>query len=218
MYHGEMATMAPEKTSRRRSQAERRAATRVALLDATVACLVEQGYARTTTRTIAERAGVTPGALQHHFGSKPELLSAALGHIAEQLVKETSTHGADTTLPIGPRTELFLDRMWALFKGPLFQAGTELWVAARTERELRESLFEVQRFGTRAILAAGPLLYPELAGRPGLSELIETGQAALRGLALLRLIDPQDADRVWPATRAHLLALTAAFNGESGAP
>src|SRR5579871_1588533 len=74
--------MAGAKTEReRRTQSERREATRLALLDAAADCLVELGYARTTTRRVAARASVTPGALQHHFSSKAELLRATVSHI-----------------------------------------------------------------------------------------------------------------------------------------
>jgi len=51
----------------RRGQEERRASTRARLLDATVECLVDHGYAATTTTVIAERAGVSRGAQLHHY-------------------------------------------------------------------------------------------------------------------------------------------------------
>src|SRR3954466_2105232 len=58
---------------RRRTQAERSAATREALLDATLACLVEDGYANTTTARVAERAGVSRGAHPPHFPTRATL-------------------------------------------------------------------------------------------------------------------------------------------------
>src|SRR5271157_4688134 len=70
--------------SPRRSQAERSAATRDALLDATIACLVEDGYAHTTTSRVAERAGVSRGAHLHHFQTRQALLAAAMEHLAER--------------------------------------------------------------------------------------------------------------------------------------
>ncbi len=215
MYGWGMAVTVPDAVRARRTQAERRAATRVALLEATIDCLVELGYANTTTRAIADRAGVTPGALQHHFATKAELLGDARRHISEKIVRALGARAPASTLSIPLRTERFLDGVWELFKGPLFAAGMELWVAARTDADLRGSLIDVQRYGAESIAAAGPILYPELAGRPGLAELIATGQAAMRGLALLRFVNESDADRVWPATRAHLLALTRQFSGEA---
>src|SRR5208282_2690558 len=68
----------------RRSQAERSATTRDALLDATIACLVEDGYANTTTSRVAERAGVSRGAHLHHFQTRQVLLAAAMERLAER--------------------------------------------------------------------------------------------------------------------------------------
>lgn len=51
---------------------------RAALLAAARACLLERGYARTTARDIAGRAGVSLAAIGYHFGSKEALLDAAL--------------------------------------------------------------------------------------------------------------------------------------------
>jgi len=190
----------------RRTQAERRAATRTALLDATIASLVEEGYANTTTRGIAERAGVTPGALQHHFATKVELMAEARRRISTKIVEEVLAQGDLTGLPLLERSERLLDLMWQLYRGPLFQAGMELWIAARTDAELRASLVEVQHMGGEFIAAVGPTVYPEVDDQLGVTELIATGDAALRGLAVLRFVNPPDADRAWPATRAYLLA------------
>src|SRR4051795_6622477 len=71
----------------RRTQAERSATTRAALLDATVASLVEVGYANTTTTGIAERAGVSRGAQMHHFPAKADLVAHAVEHLAEKRIE-----------------------------------------------------------------------------------------------------------------------------------
>jgi AcrR family transcriptional regulator len=212
-----VAARAVEPNRKRRTQGERRAATRAALLDATIDSLVEDGYAKTTTRGIARRAGVTLGALQHHYASKAELLAATRRQITERIVQQMSVDGVTAGLSIPQRAEWALDRLWDLFKGPLFQAEMELWVAARTDGELRDNLVEVQRYGAHWIAAGAPILYPELADSAGLSELISTALAAIRGLALLRFVNDADADRGWPALRAHLLALTVQLSG-SGEP
>ena len=68
----------------RRTQAERTAAMRARLLDATIECLVTYGYAGTTTPRVAQLAGVTRGAQIHHFRSKEDLVVAAIEHLAQQ--------------------------------------------------------------------------------------------------------------------------------------
>jgi AcrR family transcriptional regulator len=185
------------------------------LLDATIDALAQEGYANTTTRGIAARAGMTPGALQHHFATKTELLGEARLHISTKIAQAMLAQGSLTALPMPQRSEQLIDRMWELFKGPLFQAGMELWVAARTDTELRGKLVEVQRTGGQWIAAAGRINYPELADRTGLAELHATIEAALRGLAILSFVNAADADRTWPATRAYMLAVAAQFAAEA---
>jgi AcrR family transcriptional regulator len=199
----------------RRSNAERREATRTALLNAAVDSLAEEGYANTTTRGIAERAGVTPGALHHYFPSKAKLLGEARRHISAKIIVEVRGPGAPAAVPLPQRAEAQMDRMWELYKGPLFQAAMELWVAARTDAELRGELSEWQRDGASWVLDGSSSAYPELADRPGLPALIATGEATLRGLAILRFISDEDAEKLWPATRAYLLALMGGFSAEA---
>lgn len=204
----------PERT--RRTQAERRAATRTALLDAAIDCLAEEGYAKTTTRRIAERAGVTPGALQHHFATRAELLGQARRHLGSKVAQKMfEDRPADIASP-RLRTEHQLDRWWDLLTGPRFAAMVELWLAARTDAELREQLAEAERDGARLAAAATRIVYPELADRPGFAQLISTGQATMRGLAMLRFVDETGADEAWPAMRSHLLRLVSQFIGDAG--
>lgn len=58
--------------------------TRAAILDAAVECFYELGYANTTTENIARRAGVSRGAMLHHFPTRFELIKAAVEHLNEQ--------------------------------------------------------------------------------------------------------------------------------------
>ncbi len=79
----------------RRSQADRRAQTRKALLDAARDLFVEKGYAETGTPEIVKHANVTRGALYHHFEDKPDLMRALVHQeataVAAEIDAETST-------------------------------------------------------------------------------------------------------------------------------
>src|ERR1700744_4471142 len=104
----------------RRSQAERSAATRQALLDATVACLVEDGYASTTTSRVAERAGVSRGAHLHHFQTRHAPVAAAMEPPAERRGAELLA--AAERLPAGrERLVQGLDLLWSGYASPLYQ-------------------------------------------------------------------------------------------------
>ncbi len=74
----------------RRTQAERSATTRTALLGAARELFAERGFAATGRDEIAERAGVTRGALYHHFESKEAVLRAVVAEMEAELVERVS--------------------------------------------------------------------------------------------------------------------------------
>jgi len=52
--------------------------TRALIMDETVRCVVEEGFAAASAKHIAERAGVTWGVIQYHFGDRDGLLAAVV--------------------------------------------------------------------------------------------------------------------------------------------
>jgi AcrR family transcriptional regulator len=175
-------------------QDERSAETRRRLLDATVACLVERGYAGTTTTEIASRAGVSRGAQLHHFPKKDELVVSALEHVFELRLVEMSAAVAER--PSGSRAHriaLLIDAMWPLFKGPTFCAWLELLVASRTDPALNDAVRAASvRFGEGFRAGLGALLdWPE-EYREKLDDLIGVVFAHLESLALERMLFAPD--------------------------
>jgi AcrR family transcriptional regulator len=127
------------KTRVRRTQAERSASTREALLDAAVENLVDRGFSGTTTTDVCRRAGVSLGALLHHFPTKADLLTAAVGHVMER--RQTEFRKAMTDVePGADRLSAAIDLLWEAFDTPTFQAWVELWVGARTDPELASAM------------------------------------------------------------------------------
>jgi AcrR family transcriptional regulator len=197
----------------RRTQQERRASTRKALLEATIQCLVEQGYAGTTTRAVSERAGVSTGALQHHFTSKEELVSEAIGYLAGKLTAQLIEQGVPSASSRRHLTEQLVDYLWRTLNGPLMAAATELGVAGRTDPLLRERLVEAQHQALEGVPLAAGQLFPEQAARPDFIGLISTVLAAMRGVVLLGFVSSADQEDVWRAARPHLLALVEGWRG-----
>ncbi len=135
----------------RPTQEQRSKATRVGLLDATIDSLVEVGYAGTTTSRVCEAAGVSRGAQVHHYPTKAELVVAALEHLAEKRLQDMQAKAAELDQATD-RIGASFDFLWDAFSGPLFFAVLELWVAARTDKELRARLLPVERrLGSRII-------------------------------------------------------------------
>jgi AcrR family transcriptional regulator len=158
------------------------------LLDATVGCLLELGYQGTTTAAVQERAGLSRGALMHHYASKEELLVAAVRHLGEQRGANLRRQAA--LLPDDDdRISQAIDLLWDTFTGPLFTATLELWSAARTDPELRVALLDSER-GLRADLGAAmeELFGPRVASEPEFAAAIELTLQFLRGAALTAIL------------------------------
>lgn len=188
------------------TQAERRATTRAALLDATITCLVEHGYTRTTTGRIAEAAGVSRGAQLRYFRNRADMVTAAVSRLATLRVGSFIE-----TIGSGPTSaEASIDALWEGHQGPLFDATLELWVASRTDPVLRESLVRVERNVAAEILAAARTSLPESSSRAGFTEDMVHVLATMRGLALLRLSSgtgPRALTDLWPRIREQLITL-----------
>ncbi|MBV9293661.1 MAG: TetR/AcrR family transcriptional regulator [Frankiales bacterium] len=169
----------------RRTQAERTAATRAALLTATVDTLVESGYRNTATQAVAKRAGVSYGALLHHFPTKADLLAAAVQHLFDQRIAEFRKAMADIP-PDRPKVDAAIDTLWSMFQGPAFTAWLELWVAARTDPELAGAVTRVdQQFVDTSVEIFRELFADETAVNPALPRLaIGMTFTFLDGLAL----------------------------------
>lgn len=127
----------------RRTQAERRAATRTALLDAVLDCLVARGHAGTTTTEICRRAGVSQGALFRYWDTKGELLVAAVEELFTRLFATIRERMAGVTAADDP-VEAAVRALWELFQRPDLLAALELYVAARTDDDLRAALVRLE--------------------------------------------------------------------------
>lgn len=175
---------------------EQRARTHEVLLDATIRCLVTHGHAGTTTQRIQDEAGVSRGALLHHFGSKSELLVAAIHHIADMRLREFGELVAD--LDEGHEAlEQMVRAIRSVMAGPPFQAAIELWTASRTDAQLREALLPAER-------RLGSALRDLFNRHSGITDpraaqtAFETLMALVRGLELTRIMrtDPTLEDRI----------------------
>jgi AcrR family transcriptional regulator len=178
----------------RRTQEERRTTTRTALLDATLQCLDEDGYAHTTTTRIARQAGVSRGAQLHHFPTKIELVTEAVAHLFER--RHAEFLDAFARLPAeAARVEAAIDLLWEMFRGPTFLVWLELAVAARTDPELAEP---VQRL-TGEFTDLVERTFLDLFERPDTSNAFfdiapRFAFAVLEGLAISRLHGPEEAN------------------------
>ena len=172
----------------RRTQEERSAATRVRLLDATIECLVELGYAGTTTTEIVKRAGVSRGAQVHHFPTKAELVAEAIVHLSRKR-REELRHELETAKANGDRFSLAVDLLAKSFSGPLFAAAMELVVAARTDEALRPAVRAVERDADEGIRELCAKVFgPEALRRKAFRDAIEMTIRLAAGMAMTQMM------------------------------
>jgi AcrR family transcriptional regulator len=132
----------------RRTQRDRREATITKLIDATIASLLEVGYARTSVKEICNRAGVSHGGLFRHFESLIDLFMAASEEVSRRQLESLEAGLARAAASEEPLVTV-LHVMRDVSRDPVTAVFHELIVAARTDPALHKAL---QVFG--ASLAA----------------------------------------------------------------
>jgi len=177
----------------RRTQEERSHAMRARILEATLECLAELGYAGTTTIVVAEHAGVSRGAQLHHFPTRASLISAAVQHLFAQLTERYER--GFTRVPAGAeRIGAAVDLLWEIFQDARLTAVLELYVAARTDEELHRELVPIAERHHEKVLRLARGYFPDasLDGQ-AFAALLDVVLDALQGLAVRRLVtsDPK---------------------------
>lgn len=170
-------------------------------------CLADGGWSATTVAVVAERAGVSRGAAQHHFPTREDLITAALEHMFDERIESAR---AELAAPgTSPTTEAVVARLVEHFTGTLFKAALQVWTAAAADEALRERVVPLeQKFGRlayrMAIEALGVSDEDETVHR-----LVQATLDLARGLGLADVLTDDSARRaeVVRAWAAHLDAV-----------
>lgn len=175
----------------RRTQPERTAEARAALIDAAITVLHRVGFIGATTAVIAEEAGVSRALITHHFGSRSQLMADLINevyereHLAYQKLESDGNRGAQ--LSDWP------EMLWEVISRPSGLAVLEILQASRSDPELAALVGPMQsRIEERA--AAGMHL------RFGSNDAAETLAAmrllvwAIRGLAIAQVLVENPAE------------------------
>lgn len=179
-------------TAERAPKQDRSRATRQRLLEAAVACLAEHGWTGSTVAVVAERAGVSRGAAQHHFPTREDLFTAAVEYVAEE--RSTALRALFPQGATGDRRAA-VSALVDLYTGPLFRAALHLWVAASNEDQLRPRVTELEaRVGRETHRIAVDLLAAD-ESHPGTRETVQGLLDMARGLGLANLLTDDRARR-----------------------
>jgi len=148
-------------------QAQKSAMTRDRILDAAINCFVELGYTNVTTARVASSAGVSRGAMLHHFPSKTELIQAAVEYLHDKLLEDYTerVNSIPKSLQGAERRRAGLDAYWEHLIGDLFVVYHELCVASRTDPELRAILENSQQLFEQHVRESNEHLFAEWIDR-----------------------------------------------------
>jgi AcrR family transcriptional regulator len=179
----------------RRTQEQRSAETRALLLDVTISCLAELGYAKTTAQVIADRAGLSRGAQLHHFGTRAHLVTAAMEHLFERGTQEF--RAALTSMPEGtdPVVHAF-DVIWKIMSGTTGRAYMELAWASRSDPELHRTMIEANRRNDEQVDAIFRDLFGDSPEASEYYDIIWTAVFALVEGLIIEKVIREDDDRI----------------------
>jgi AcrR family transcriptional regulator len=165
---------------------ERGHRTRAAIVEETVLCVLEEGFVAASAKHIAERAGVTWGVIQYHFGDRNGLLADVVAYGYENFrVAIGAVSGAESDSRL--RVASVVDAAWTAFSAPESRASLEILIATRSSRgpkqttELEEMARDMRSLG--AVLVGGSKEAQSLGRTIG-----EVMWAALRGLVFAQMI------------------------------
>ncbi len=176
---------------KRRTQAERTAETREALLDAAIRLLYRKGYSGTSTEAISEEAGVTRGALHHHFGTRAQLMADVIGIVYERERRAYEEIATDTGR--GGHISDWPEMLWEVLSRPSGLAVLEILQASRSDPELAELVTPMQARVEQMSLEAIKQQFGS-GDDAGVLAGIRLFVWAVRGLSIAQVLAPDPAE------------------------
>jgi len=169
-------------------QAEKSAMTRSAILEATIQCLLELGYANTTTALIANYAGVSRGAMMHHFPSRISVMRAVIDYLHVLRLQEYRDLMVDIDDPQSSLTDKAIresvEAAWRYVNLPSFLAYQEMLAASRTDGELRQIIDPVEKDFEKQFLDTVKAVFPHWQNLARLEGAHDMVQFLMKGMAL----------------------------------
>ncbi len=195
------AKTAPARSNGGTLQAAKAAQTRNRLLEATVRCIVKHGYANTTTPRVAKEAGLSRGAMMHHFENGAALIKATIIELHEKRLRAFRRAAGR---PEEHDVDMLVETYWAQVQKPAFIAFHELALAARTDKELADILLPLQEEFRDRFNAQAHALFPEWRDAPKEFDLaMNLSQTILEGMSIAVQTGAMDRAKV-PMMLTHL--------------
>ncbi len=194
---------------------DRSRATRRRLLETTIRCLARHGWEVSTVAFIAAEAGISRGAVQHHFRTREALIIAALEFMFEERVALLDAL-PDPGGAAPDRVHAVVTGLIDAIGGELFRAALQVWTVAAADPELRATVVPLERHFARGVHRRAVRLLRVDDTDPGVRGLIQATLDLARGLALADVLtdDSRRRARVVRAWSDQLaVALAASHTG-----
>jgi len=169
-------------------QAIKSANTRRTILEAAIQCIIDYGYARTTTSLIAEYAKVSRGAMMHHFPSRQAVLKATIKYLHKKRLSEYKKMMEAIGIPLREmnreKIAQSVGEAWKYVNLPSSVAYQEILMASRTDQELRQVLEPLEQDFEKSFIERGRKMFSPWAGRDELEVVHDAALFMLTGMML----------------------------------
>jgi AcrR family transcriptional regulator len=174
---------------------EQRRETRARIVAAAVRSLVDKGYAATTALGVQRDAGISRGALLHHFPTSEALSAAAVAELVEVNLQAVLDESERT--PPGPDpVERGVGVLYRASRRSSFAAELELWAAARADEPLRDALLAAERMALgRLHDVIDEIFGPDVCRHPRYRTMVTLTVQVMRGLTVSRSLGQEDQQR-----------------------
>lgn len=191
-------------------QARKSEATRNKIIDAAIKCLLDYGYAKTTTPLIAQKAGLSRGAMMHHFSNRLTIIQKVIEHLHAKRLRAFKK--ASATIDPG-KSEIHesVVAYWQQVNHPLFLAFHELSVAARTDPDLAAILEPARAEFKQEWYDVAVQMFPQWQGAKERFDIaLHLSQNLLEGMAINRFngtLEDHEAEQLLNFLEKELRAL-----------
>ena len=170
-------------------QAAKSKATQDKIINAVISLIKEKGFAAASSTQIAQRAGISWGAVQHHFGCKEEILEDVLerSHLKyhELLGARRFTQGSPDA-----RISKYIDAAWRHYQGEEYMATLEILLATRGHGKPSNDLSVSRSRGAHLKLGRQIFHDSEVSDKT-LQEVIYIVHCMLTGFLIEMAIEPK---------------------------
>jgi AcrR family transcriptional regulator len=192
-------------------QAQKSKNTREKILNSAISLIKEGGFSAASASRIAEKAGITWGAAQHHFGSKEDIFEAVMTISQQKFVERMSAPHLRTG-SLADRVDAFVDCMWDHYRDDLYLAGLEILLAGREANPQSAPMATFDQRARELIVMLREIFHDSDLTDDQLQEALIFVHCLLTGLTIEKVLEKELRGEQRHLRRCKLMLLTAISN------